>query len=254
MIYDCILFNGEWECLEMRCEELKGLNVRHILVEADYTFTGKPKEFNVWSDRMAELQTKYPIQISVSMSRYGRYENPWDNETYLRNRIKSHLIANPMHDDDVVIIADADEIHRRSVIEAYKPEEGFKALVTDKYGYYINLLEGKQTWKLSRIMPWSYLKDTTPNEVRNSGFPGEISNAGWHFSWLGGVDKMLEKFASFSHQEPEVQKFANKELLEKKLEKGESLWSDDNWQIVGIDETYPIAVKNNIEKYKHLIK
>ena len=32
-IFDTFLFNGETECLRLRCEELKGLDVTHVLVK-----------------------------------------------------------------------------------------------------------------------------------------------------------------------------------------------------------------------------
>jgi len=239
----------------MRFNELKGLDVTFVVVEADYTFTGKPKDSLLFSKRMSELErTTDAFTEKYSLSKVmGISKDPWVNEANLRNCIKKTIENTNPKADDVVIISDADEIHRRSVIEAYRPADGFKALITDKYGYYINLLEGRQSWNRSRIMPWSYLENTTPEEVRNSGYPNQIDNAGWHFSWLGGVDKMLEKFAAFSHQEKDVQKRADRKLLEYKTQTGQSLWGDDFWEVVQVDETYPIDVVNNMTKYIHLI-
>ena len=43
MIFDCFTFFNELELLEIRCEELKELDVIHVVVESNLTHSGKSK-------------------------------------------------------------------------------------------------------------------------------------------------------------------------------------------------------------------
>ena len=101
-------------------------------------------------------------------------------------------------------------------------------------------------------MPWSYLKDKQPDEVRRSGFDLCMFQAGWHYCWQGGIETMLEKFKSFSHQEASVQALNNREVLQGKLDRIESLWGSEKFKVVDNSEM-PIYVQNHLEEFKHMI-
>jgi len=218
MIFDIFLYNGEEACLKIRMEELKGLEVTHILVESPFTFTGNIKHT---SYRLKHGKTINPCNFGfINMPNNG---NPWDNETAQRNYMLDCLKEFNPTDDDIVIISDVDEIPARHAVESYKPEMGLTALVMDNFWYKLNCLTERQTWKLARIMPYSYLKETTPDEVRRSGYPSEISNAGHHFSYLGNADFICNKLESFSHQEFNTAKFKDKAEINRKIEEGISL-------------------------------
>ena len=249
MIIDCIIFNGEKECLQIRAEELKPLNVTHVLVESCFTFTGRSNSLKYWD--FANLYS-YNIKpfLCNNMPNNG---NAWDNERTQRDYILTALESLGAQDDDIIIISDADEVPRLEAIKEYNLEMGLTALRMDKFGYYLNCREGVQSWERARIMPFSYLKENSPEEVRNSGFPSEIKNAGWHWSWLGGVDAMINKLNSFSHQEVNNDKLNNRDILEYKFKTGQSLWGDDFWEMVDIDNSFPKYVQDNKEKFKHII-
>jgi len=248
MIYDCFTYNGERDLLKIRCEEMKGLDVQHILVESTHTFTGIPKEitFNEFDREFIH----FPIrQIIVDdMPNTG---NPWDNEKHQRNAIIRGLITVP--DDAICIISDVDEIPRASALLAITElGEGITALRMDKFGYYLNCLEGVQSWERARMCEVGYVKSFSPDYVRNSGYEHEILNAGWHFSWMGGPEVMKRKLDSFSHQECNTQKL--RDALEHKYQTGESLWGDDHWLFVKVDEAFPEYVFRHQNVLSHLIK
>lgn len=251
MIFDCFLYNGEIECLKIRLKEFEGLPVTHILVESDRTFTGIKKTM-YFSERDYNEINAQNLVVHKVQSMSANY-NAWMNEAGLRNQIAAALKNENAQPSDVVIISDADEIVLRNVVLKYNSNEGDKALVMDSCGYYLNCLAGRQNWNKAKIMPYSFLQTSNPEEIRNSGSSGQIDNAGWHFSWMGGVERMIEKFFSFSHQEEEVQRHRDKLKLEYKVQTGQSLWGEDYWQFIPIDETFPEDVKNNSEKYKNCI-
>lgn len=245
MIWDCFTYNGEDDLLKIRCEELKDLNVTHVLVESNYTFTGKWKELKYKKD------DKYRVEHFVA-NHLPNNGNAWDNEKAQRNYILNALQILGANDNDIVIISDADEIIKASVISNYSPISSLTALKMDTYRYYYNCLEGRQNWDKARIMNYSYLKQKSPDEVRNSGFERVLDNAGWHFSYMGGYEKMIEKIESFSHTEFNNDEFKSKLLS--KYENCQSLFSDDYWEVVPITIHFPREVLNNYDYYKKQMK
>lgn len=243
MIWDCFLYNGERELLDIRLHELSKCKepVTHILIEAAYTFSGKEKP--LYFGQIKEEYAEWPI-ISVTVERFPETENPWDRERYQRNLIKPALNMMNPSDDNIVIIGDVDEIVMASVVDEFKGD--FASLCMNKYAYYLNGLEAHQGWDRCRIMKWSYLKDKNPEEVRNSGYPESIPNSGFHFSWLH--NRADEKLKSFSHIELDTPEFRNSVIMR------DAFWNDTELQYTEIEPFYPEYIRNNIEKFKHLIK
>jgi beta-1,4-mannosyl-glycoprotein beta-1,4-N-acetylglucosaminyltransferase len=245
MIWDCFTYNGEEDLLKIRCEELLGLDVTHVLIESNYTFTGK------WKSLSYKNKLPYKIEHFVA-NHLPNNGNAWENEKEQRNHILFALNQLGASDNDIVIISDADEIVRRYTIEHYNPIASLTALKMDTYRYYFNCLEGKQNWDMARVMNFSYLKTRTPNEVRNSGFERVLNDSGWHFSYMGGYDKIIEKIESFSHTELNTEDFKSK--IKYKQENCQSLFGDDFWEVVQIDNLFPKEIVNNISDYKKHIR
>jgi beta-1,4-mannosyl-glycoprotein beta-1,4-N-acetylglucosaminyltransferase len=248
MIYDCFLYNGENECLETRIKELSGLPVMHILVEGSHTFTNI-KRRSTMPMKFALMANMYHCIVQMPL-----FDNPWDNEKYQRNCIADSLVNVGCFDDDVVIISDCDEIPNAKAVEEYLNKgSGRMKLAMDDYVLHINQLVGKQEWIKPDIMQFKDLTNSTPDLIRNSGAP-TLSNGGWHFSWLGEMERILDKFASFSHQEEAVQSFADRNLIADKMAKGEYLFSDKKCEIVEIGyDSHPRHIVDNQHKYQHLI-
>lgn len=246
MIYDCFLYNGEKELLEIRLNEFMNCNaaVTHILVESAYTFTGVEKP--MYFDQCKEEFQDWPI-MSISVKDYpDEIKTPFEREAYQRNMIKKALKFLVPSNDSTIIISDVDEIINHMVIDNLSLTEGLAALILDKFGYYLNMLESRQSWDRARVFKYSYLNGKTPEEVRNSGYPQRIENAGWHFSWLHNRAK--EKLKSFSHAE------LNNIDNELWIDRGLNFWNNAEMQSIAIDNSFPEYIRSNIDKFKHLIK
>ena len=247
MIYSGFLFFNELDLLRIKLEETRDLDIKHILVQCNYTFSGKPKEMLF---ERSMIPSHFDLKnIELMMDKPD--PNPWLNEQFQRNSIMMGL--HHLQDDDIFILSDVDEIVKKEAIEAFKPEMGCAFLVMDKMLYYLNVIEGRQTWNVPKICTGRYLRNYSPDRIRNSGAPSIIMNAGWHFSYAGGHDSIMKKAASFSHQEEEVQKHLTSENIKRKLANIESLWSDDKLEVVEIDDTFPRYVRENKEELQHLI-
>lgn len=231
MIVDAFLYSGEKEMLKIRCEEMRDLDVVHVLIESQYTFTGIPKP--VCYHEINKIFSGYPIVPFVTP--FVHDKDPWAAERAQRDFIKTAVKF--CKDDDIIMITDVDEIPRAEVVKEFCGD--YAALIMDKFGYYLNCREGVQSWDRGRICRYGYLKDKTPDSVRNAGFDQKLPNAGYHFSYCGGIDAIMTKFKSFSHQEPDVQKHANREEIIRKMAVGESLWGQDSWTILPTPLTEP---------------
>lgn len=243
MIYDAILYNGEKELLEIRLHEMKRCNghVQHVIIEASRTHTGKikPLYFLEHKHEFSEFDIFYFVVDDLPSGTARELEK------FQRNRIMTALdIASPK-DEDIVIVADVDEIPRAEQLNKFRHSMEFAALIQNKYAYFLNVLESEQSWDRARIMLYGYLKDKEPEIVRNSGYDFSIHFAGWHFSWV--VDP-LRKLQSFSHTELNTMDNISKAM------KNENFWNNDELKTVEIDLSYPEYLYRNQEKFKHLIK
>jgi beta-1,4-mannosyl-glycoprotein beta-1,4-N-acetylglucosaminyltransferase len=250
--WDCFLFNGEKECLQIRAEELKPLNVHHVLVDSRYSFTGRGQKIPFLEMTDREEFYQYDIQEWV-VDTLPIVGSAWNNEINQRNEILIALKELGAKDEDIVIISDADEIPSLKAIQSYSPEMGLTSLKMDNFWYNFNCLTERQSWLPVRIMTYEYLKDTTPNNVRISGYNYAIDNGGWHFSYLGDADFIIKKLESFSHQEYNKPEYKDPETILKKIRSGESLWGDAKFKFIPIDETFPKYLYENQNKFRSLI-
>lgn len=243
MIYFCCLYNGEKELLEIGLNEMSLCNDwgQFIVVEANKTHTGWGKP--LYFEEQKEYFKKYK-NIMYYVVEDMPDGTPKEREAHQRNAIMKALKFHEPKDDDIVIIADVDEIPRAKQINKFKPDMEFAALIMDKYNYYLNLLEGYQIWNRAKIMTWGYLKNKTPEEVRNSGYDFSINDAGFHFSWIGDAVRKLE---SFSHVE-----LNTPENIEK-VQRAENIWDGAEFKKVEIDLSFPRYLVDNLGKFKHLI-
>lgn len=246
MIFDCFLYNGEKEMLDIRMDELSGIDdLMHIAVMGTKTHSGLPNtvERPDTTDRLC-------VAIVEDLP-----DGLWDIERAQRNKIKDVLTMFHPDDNDTVIISDADEIPDQLRVTLFHTGEiDFACLEMDMYGYYLNCSQNIK-WDRARIMRWSYLKNRTPEEVRNSGYDHVLEDGGWHFSYIGGVEAIMKKIQSYSHQEFNTPEFNNKDRILEKMSNGESLFNDEQWTFMPVDQTFPRYVYNNqYGKLSHLIK
>jgi len=229
MIYDCFTYYSESTLLELRRAELAPLNIQHVLVASETTFTNKPN--------INPIPHSEP-NLHVGIFPSSRHTDPWRNEAEQRDHIKTVLLELRPNDNDIIILSDCDEIPRASVIAQYRPEMSICALEMDVNWFYLNTRNERRGWRIAKIMPWSYLKNTTPQEVREQGCPLVLADAGWHFSYQGGPEAIERKLQSFSHQEEGVR---------------ESVGATRLGEIVPLSEL-PLYVQQNQERFKAMSK
>jgi glycosyltransferase involved in cell wall biosynthesis len=202
-IYDCFQFYNELDLLELRLAELSPVVDHFVLVEATYTHAGTPKPLYFAENRQRFAAYADKIIHVVVADDPGGFS--WVREGHQRQAILRGLIA--AGPDDMVIISDADEILRPSVVQQLRDAApGGPALFApelDIYLYFLNL-RSPDPWISVAAAPYGLVQRVGANNMRylakqriGQPFPA----AGWHFTWMGGIDRFLAKLDAFAHRE-----------------------------------------------------
>src|SRR5271156_187621 len=122
MIYDCFTFFNELELLELRLNELAGVVVKFVLVEATKTFSNKPKPLHFQENRARFAAFENKI-IHVVVEDAPDTSDAWVIERFQRNAIERGLRG--CKPDDWVLVSDLDEIPRATVVDKMSREIQF---------------------------------------------------------------------------------------------------------------------------------
>ena len=289
MIYECIIFFNELDLLEIRLNELKDVVDKFVIVEASFTFSSKPKPFyfeenkdrySKFLDKIIYVKVEELPYFAPKKRRMGTVHNRHEVEHYQRNCTWDGLLN--CNDKDIILIGDIDEIPLAdSILEA-------KNILTNKadsvvcfrqkhFNYFFNGVCVRD----GHISPWygqiattyknfkkvgthSIMDDniSSPMVLRMSKDGNRLKNsiiledAGWHFSYLGGIDEIVKKVESFAHEEFDTPEFLSEDVLEKRLSEGEDIFGRDGYpsiQYIDLNESFPKYLLDNQDKYKHLI-
>lgn len=248
-IYDCFTFYNELDLLEIRLEELGKSVDAFVLVEASVTFQGKSKPLYYGENR--HRFAKYSDKIRhVVVDDMAGIDDPWGREWFQRDCVRRGLAdAAPT---DAIIVSDVDEIVRASTVVEAASRQDFCFLEMQLYAYHLN-------WKafpwikpyiapLSVIDAMPSLSDPRHEELAYLDRTGRtraghvVTDAGWHFSWMGGVANMANKIGAFSHTEERVQAWQDPRFLAEKISE-RKFFDMCELEEVEIDGTYPGYVR-----------
>lgn len=253
-VYDCFPFFNELELLELRLKELFDYVDRFVIVEATKTHQNNPKPlyFMENRDRFKQYQDKI-IHIIVDDLPGG--SDAMVNEKIQRNRI--HHALSECRWYDVVIVSDLDEIPNPVAIDYYKKNSmlGLRRLDQKLFYYFLNNLTN-HNWRQGYISSYGRLKrqDLSGIRVGKAAKNKLLLNGGWHFSWLGGADIIIQKIEAMGHNEYNVAQYKEQNRVIEYINKGKDLFDRDNikFTLVEIDETFPRQVIEHIDYYKKI--
>ena len=242
-IYDCFLFNDELDLLEIRLNELDDVIDYFVLVEAPYTFSNKEKPLYFEDNKERFSKFLHKIKHIVVKEKPKIVDN-WSIEEYQRNSISKGL--EDCKDDDIIIISDLDEIINKKILK--QKINSIYSLSQNLYYYYLNCYNNTK-WEMAKIGKYYYIKNYSINDVRKLINVPIITEAGWHFSYVGGVKSIINKIESFSHQEFNQSKFKDIKYLQSIINSGKDLFQRDmSFNFVSVDNTFPKFVQDNKEK------
>jgi beta-1,4-mannosyl-glycoprotein beta-1,4-N-acetylglucosaminyltransferase len=114
-------------------------------------------------------------------------------------------------------------------------------------------------WHCTALLPYKLLKKK-PYRIRKEimrtirrGPKYEIiPNAGWHFTYIGGAKKIIEKLEAFSHTEYNFQKYKDEKNIHDLIQNGKDLFGRDlEFEIVEKDYKFPIFLKSEEGRNKY---
>jgi beta-1,4-mannosyl-glycoprotein beta-1,4-N-acetylglucosaminyltransferase len=203
-LIDCVMYSGEREVLSLRMDIMAPFVDRFLVIEAAETFSGQPRELSFPKDREAFASYHHKIDYRTVL-RFENCHSAWEREYYLRDSFRKFADAD---DDDLLIIADTDEIvnleHVLTIIDRSHPTR----IELPTYYYFLNV-RSSETVDVTLITPFSAIKDVSIGNRRKYGkiYPWLLADSeglnGGHFTYLFGkdIDKYVLKLRSFSHTE-----------------------------------------------------
>jgi beta-1,4-mannosyl-glycoprotein beta-1,4-N-acetylglucosaminyltransferase len=234
-VFDGFTFDDELDLLRVRMQELGAAVFKFVIIEASVTHAGHPKPFVFQQNRALFAEFEQQV-LHVALDSLPSQQDPcapgnsscsysthWMREGGQRNAIMAAIeqycaqqgegSSSSCSGDDVVLVSDVDEIPRLQVVQQLAHCAGFVfpvALELRMHYYTVDsvwLDDEGNTW------PWSHAKaaslsllqqhQNSPYELRLNSPPPRMAlqNAGWHFSYFGGVETIVKKIRHLAHQE-----------------------------------------------------
>lgn len=243
MVIDTILLYNELDLLEIRLNILDKYVDKFVILEATKTFYGntKPLNFNIerfakWKDKIVyyvidELTDEEWANAKASPNT-GAGEHWWVREYCQKEKMLDALKF--CNDDDVVFISDLDEVWNPNVLREIEHGKVYRPIQT-AYHYYLNNRSDQAItgWVGTRFATYKTIKEFGINHIRTESMHPSIHipNGGWHFTFMGGADKIKEKVENYGHQEYRGALSGVENALKNNvdfLNRGFKLWKDES--------------------------
>ena len=270
-IIDCITFFEELDLLEFRLKYLDSIIDYMIIVESDHTFSGKHKPYNIadnwdrfsrWKNKIIYLQINQTTEgLSFEdVKSYTPTNGPWILEQQQRTSLLhgSNMIA----DNDIVLLGDIDELPDIQLLKEIKESNiNYDTPVSLSqlfHYYYMNCQNtGFERWWNGTVLSTGIqFKSIGPQVLRdNRNHYPRFNNAGWHFSFLNGPEKIKNKIQAFSHTEFNRPDITSDENIQRAIEKGEDIFNRPGvtYEFFNIDQ-YPEDLRMLMLDYPQFIK
>ena len=240
-IIDCFMFYNELNMLKLRLRELYDVVDYFVLVESAKTFTYNDKQlyFQDNKDMFTPFLNKI-IHVVVDDMPPG--QDNWSRETHQRNSIMKGLNKLQLEDDDYILISDVDEIPDKNRIKELRTNTSLYQtpvrLFQHFYYYNINCKSDNQCTTALLARKRDFGKYASIDSMTRSKLSVTPNNWGWHFSYFGDINFIVNKIKSFSHSEYNLPQFTNPEEIFKKIIECKDLFDRDvqNHRFYYIDE------------------
>jgi len=203
-IIDTFLFHNELDLLDIRLNEMDPHVSLFVLVEANTTFSGEPKPYYYEEnkDRFANFADKI---LHIKIDDMPPYTGPGDiaGESYQRSAIGDtiHYLQHrqQLDFDDLVFLSDVDEIPFMADLMT-ELEHGIQCpsvLHMDSRLYYLNRSRDLR-WNGTIVCTVRDMVGVGSQHLRDERFDMNRVWNGWHFSYLGGFNRVIEKLESLA--------------------------------------------------------
>lgn len=244
-IVDGFIFYNELDMLTYRLNILNDVVDYFVLVEATHTFVGKEKPLFYQENKHLFEKFNHKIIHIIVDDFPHKYPNidfekkeQWNNEKFQRNCISRGINELELNNNDLIIIADVDEIPNPKTLEQIKNNEIIVDINTIELDFYYYNLNCKMNhkWYNTKILTFNKYKELKIccDDIRFYNCP-IIQKAGWHLSYFGNEKFIQNKIENFSHQEYNHDTFTDEKLIEERITNGKDLFDRENNDIIYIE-------------------
>jgi len=285
-LFDCFTFYNELDLLEIRFNELYDAVDYFILSESTIKHSGDPKplyykenkeRYLKWADKIIHIIVDDAPPPTVSLKPFYGLDarlglGRWRTERYQRNALSKGLDGCSSI-DDIIFVSDIDEIPNKDKFDEIINlinNHGYACFIQKLYLYYLNGYVSND-WrgtigcnfqsfksmfnnKADNLRRLDNYKIRVLNRINIKSHPF-VKDGGWHFSYLGGIEKVLDKMESTPHLE-HINNSKNIDQILSIINNGKDIYGRENMKIsfIDIDNSYPRSIIDNIKKYKTLIR
>ena len=256
MLIDCFIFYNELDLLNYRLNILYDQVDYFVIVESTKTHQGYDKKlyYNENKELFKNFEDKI-IHVIVDDLKSSplNYDEIWKNEYLQRNCIDKGIQRLNLKDDDLIMIADLDEIPNPLKIKDFK----INGLLEYDLYYYNLHTKNRNKWCKASFVDYLTYKtkfNCQPQSIRNCrNFENKTENAGWHLSYFGDENFIQNKLKNFAHQEFNNENYTNLEYIKNKIKESKDLYnrSNEHWEIVEINNNtnLPYKYEQFLQKY-----
>ncbi|GBR04859.1 glycosyltransferase family 17 protein [Acetobacter oeni] len=259
--YDCFPFFNELEILDLRLKMHNDFVDYFVISESAKTFTGNPKPLFFHENRKIFKDYLHKI-IHIVVDDFPDTEDPFVREYHQRHSFLR--VMEQAEDNDLFIIADADELLRQSSILEASNFDGISIFDMPMFQFYMNLQQSPSGWTACYAGKKRYLKNIENistarwdrskfyDQLKTEGKILHVMDAGWHFTHLGGFERLQSKFRSYSHaNDPWPRAMMNKDALKNHITAGGIVgnFKEVSKFIPITYPYYPLEINNNQKVY-----
>jgi beta-1,4-mannosyl-glycoprotein beta-1,4-N-acetylglucosaminyltransferase len=284
-VFDVFTFFNELDLLELRLEMLDPYVDKFVIVECVETFSGKqkplhfqdnkerfskylhkiyhhvtydpPKSFEDLQQRILDPNVSNDIKDiciqALTTSNVPKGEVHWLKEFYQKEMIRFAIEDAGAEYGDLCFVGDLDEI--------WNPELDYSNIEKDRIYklrqlVYVGYLNSKsnEPWAGTLLTKYDNIESACLNHLRTPSKTKYtyIDDAGWHFSFMGGEERMKLKIESYGHQEFNNDEVKNK--VKSNLDSGKDVLGRPEFYYTLDESQLPKYILDNKQKYKHLFK
>lgn len=270
-LYDCFLFNGELDLLEIRLNIMYDYVDKFVIAEGEETLMGlsKPAYLPPQRERFETFADKI---IYLTVPKTESIPCAWSKEAFHRNCLIGGV--KDARDSDYVLLSDLDEIPDPEKLYYYltRINEPFTLQQRNHCYYFNTVFENSPEWHGTVAMRKSSMTQAFGSWDRSYyGFSDvglqkmrkirkkcvQIPLCGWHYSYLLSDEDIEQKLKSFPHKEANTNEINNLDNIRKcksELIPINPSGGKDKLSIYQIDESNTSKyVLENLEKYKQFI-
>jgi beta-1,4-mannosyl-glycoprotein beta-1,4-N-acetylglucosaminyltransferase len=254
-VFDCFMLSEEVDLLHLRLLEYHDVVDYFVIVEARRTFRGERRELSFPQHQgLFEPYLDKVIYLVVDDLPDNTPDDIWIAESYQRDYIDRGLSLHA-EPGDLVILSDIDEFW--DVDDLPRLKRGVLPIVLRQslHYYYVNW-RSQRRWTGTVVAMYGVL---TPQEMRalsRGGTPDwvRVLDSGWHYSYLGGMDRIRNKLNSLSDAHLVSAAVGDESTIRSKIQGGVLLWDpDETMHVVSVDGDAPRCLPDLLSLHPKLV-